>query len=238
VSDLLARTVASLVASWERYAGWTPGAHVLRDDDAAVAVFPEGSERDVLNNAVVLGDGERALAVIAEAYSAAGIDRYAVWVHESRADAAQVLERAGHHVVERTMAMVARLPVAAPARLATAPISAGTPAQLRAINELPAQFAPGMRPDGSARILVAGEPPQAALLALDHEEDCTLAWMSTVPTARRHGLATALCARALADAAARGCTTASLQSTPEAEGVYRAVGFEAIGRFREYAPRT
>jgi len=238
VSDVLARCVASLVASWERYAEWTPGATVLRDDDAAVGVFPAGPERDVFNNAVVLGEAQRALATIADAYGAAGIDRYAVWVHESRADAARVLERAGYHVVERTMAMVARLPAAAPARLASAPISAGTPAQLRAINDLPARFAPGMRPGGAARILVAGEPPQAALLALDHEEDCALAWVSTLPSVRRHGLATALCVRALADAAARGCTTASLQSTPEAEGVYRAVGFEAIGRFREYAPRS
>jgi ribosomal protein S18 acetylase RimI-like enzyme len=238
VSDLLATSIASLVASWERYADWSPGARVLRDDDVAVGVFPEGSERDIFNNAVVRGDARRALAAVGDAYGAAGIERYAIWVHESRADAAEVLEQAGHRVVERTMAMVARLPVTAPARLAAAPIGTGTPDVLRAINELPPQFAPRMRTDSTARILVGGEPPQAALLALDHEGDCALAWMSTRPNARRRGLASALCVRALADAAARGCTTASLQSTPDAEGVYRAVGFEAIGRFREYAPQA
>jgi ribosomal protein S18 acetylase RimI-like enzyme len=119
--------------------------------------------------------------------------------------------------------------------LAAVSISGGTPAALRAVNELPAQLAPGLRIGSSVRILVAGDPPQSALLALDHEGDCALGWMSTLPKARRRGLATALCVRALADAAARGCATASLQSTLEAEGVYRAVGFQEVGRFREYA---
>jgi hypothetical protein len=36
----------------------------------------------------------------------------------------------------------------------------------------------------------------------------------------------------------RGCTTASLQSTPMAEGVYVAVGFLYLGRFIEYVPLT
>lgn len=235
MSDLLASTIASLVASWERYAQWSPGGRLVRDADAAIGVFPDGPERDVFNNAVVLGDSQRALRAITDAYAAAGIERYAIWVHESRADADAVLEQAGHRVVERTLAMAARLPLAGPARLAAVPISAGTPAALRVLNDLPAGFAPGMRIGGSVRILAAGDPPQSGLLALDHDGDCALACMSTLPDARRRGLATALCVRALADAAARGCSTASLQATLEAEGVYRAVGFEEIGRFREYA---
>jgi|GEM_PF-5536640 len=48
--------------------------------------------------------------------------------------------------------------------------------------------------------------------------------------------ATALTARHLHEAAARGCETATLQSTPMAEDVYATVGFEDLGRFLEYAP--
>jgi hypothetical protein len=38
------------------------------------------------------------------------------------------------------------------------------------------------------------------------------------------------------DAAARGCRTASLQSTAMAERVYAAVGFHDLGRILEYVP--
>lgn len=235
MSALLASTVASLVASWERYAAWSPGARLVRSEDAAIGVFPAGVDRDVFNNALVLGDPHRALAAIEQAYADAAIAHYAIWVHESRGDAGRVLEAAGYRVVERTLAMAVRLPAAGPARLAAAPIATASPEVLRAMNQLPADLLPAMRADGAARILSAGEPPAAALLALDHDGDCALAFVATLPTARRRGLATALTVRALADAAARGCESASLQSTLEAEGVYRAVGFEEVGRFREYA---
>jgi len=39
------------------------------------------------------------------------------------------------------------------------------------------------------------------------------------------------------DALARGCRTASLQSTQMAERVYAAVGFRDLGRILEYVPR-
>jgi len=38
------------------------------------------------------------------------------------------------------------------------------------------------------------------------------------------------------DAMARGRRTASLQSTPMAEGIYATVGFRDLGRILEYAP--
>jgi len=41
----------------------------------------------------------------------------------------------------------------------------------------------------------------------------------------------------LRDAAARGCTTASVQATPMAEGVYASVGFRDLGRYLEYTPQ-
>jgi predicted GNAT family acetyltransferase len=60
--------------------------------------------------------------------------------------------------------------------------------------------------------------------------------MSTLETAGRRGLGTALTACHVHDAAARGCSTASLQSTEMAERVYTAVGFRDLGRILEYAP--
>jgi hypothetical protein len=52
----------------------------------------------------------------------------------------------------------------------------------------------------------------------------------------RRGLGTALTATHLHNALARGCQTASLQSTAMAERVYAAVGFRDLGRILEYVP--
>jgi predicted GNAT family acetyltransferase len=61
--------------------------------------------------------------------------------------------------------------------------------------------------------------------------------LGTLEHARRRGLGTALTAQHLHDALARGCQTASLQSTPMAERVYAAVGFRDLGRILELRPR-
>ena len=76
----------------------------------------------------------------------------------------------------------------------------------------------------------------ATAIAFDHDGDCGIYNMSTLEAARRRGLGTALTARHVHDAADRGCSTASLQSTPMAERVYAAVGFRDLGRFLEYVP--
>jgi len=60
--------------------------------------------------------------------------------------------------------------------------------------------------------------------------------VTTLERARRRGLGTALTAVAAHDALARGCQTASLQSTRMAESVYVAVGFRDLGRILEYVP--
>jgi ribosomal protein S18 acetylase RimI-like enzyme len=76
----------------------------------------------------------------------------------------------------------------------------------------------------------------ATALAFDHRRDRGIYNVATLEPARRRGLATALTAYLLHDARARGCETASLQSTAAAEGVYAAVGFRDLGRILEFAP--
>jgi ribosomal protein S18 acetylase RimI-like enzyme len=78
--DLYRRGIATLLASWEEYARAAAGAAVLRLPGVTAAVFPEGPERDVYNNAVL--DRGLAPAALADAvgameaaYSAAGIER-------------------------------------------------------------------------------------------------------------------------------------------------------------------
>jgi GNAT superfamily N-acetyltransferase len=82
---------------------------------------------------------------------------------------------------------------------------------------------------------LAGENVATAI-AFDHDGDCGVFNVSTLEAVRRRGLGTALTARHVHDAAERGCSTASLQSTAMAERVYAAVGFRDLGRILEFAP--
>jgi ribosomal protein S18 acetylase RimI-like enzyme len=70
----------------------------------------------------------------------------------------------------------------------------------------------------------------------DLDGDCSVTNVGTVTWARRRGLGTAITVLALHRARERGCVTASLQSTPMAEGVYSAIGFRDLGRYLEYVP--
>jgi GNAT superfamily N-acetyltransferase len=243
-TDLYARGAATLLASWEAVARGSGGASLARLDGVSAAVFPSEPERAVYNNALLdrdLGAASRAAAVdgMEAAYGAAGVDRYAAWAHESDAAMRTELELRGYAVEESTRAMGMALEDAAPAL----PEVAVEPADwaeylhyLRAF-DVTAGLLAGTDP-GAFHVLaarVAGETV-ATGLAFDHDGDCGVFNVSTLAPARRRGLGTALTTRLLRDAAARGCRTASLQSTPMAERVYAAAGFRDLGRFLEYGP--
>jgi hypothetical protein len=76
----------------------------------AAAVFPDDPERGVYNHALLERDlpaSERAAAISAmeAAYEAAGVTRFAAWVHESDAAMRSELERRGYTIDEITRAM-------------------------------------------------------------------------------------------------------------------------------------
>ena len=105
--------------------------------------------------------------------------------------------------------------------------------------DVPAGLLVGADPE-AFHVLVArwnGESAATAM-AFDHDGDCGVYNVTTRADARRRGLGTALTVALLHDAVARGCRTASLQSTPMAEGVYAAAGFRDLGRILEYVPRA
>jgi hypothetical protein len=109
-NDLYARGAATLLASWEAYARGSDGARLERLYGVSAAVFPNGPERVVFNNALLerdLSPTERAAAVDAmrEVYTAAGVDRYSAWVHESDEGMRAELSGRGYTVAESTRAM-------------------------------------------------------------------------------------------------------------------------------------
>jgi GNAT superfamily N-acetyltransferase len=239
--DLFTRGTETLVRSWREFARPCPGAAVERLSGVWVAAFPNGPERAVYNNAVLdrdLAPGRRASAIRAmeAAYRAAGVDRYAAWVHESDAGMRAELEGRGYALAETTRAMGMSLDdlTLAPPDVDLAPPDLAE--HLRIIGA-PAGLLSAADRD-VVRIMVArlAGANVATAMGFDHDGDRGIFNVGTLETARRRGLGTALTMHLVHDAAERGCSSASLQSTPMAERMYAAVGFRDLGRILEFVP--
>ena len=240
-AELYLRGSDTLLASWEAYACGAAGAAVKRFPGVAAAVFPDEPERAVYNNALLqrdLGPDERtaALNAIQTAYAAAGITRFAAWVHESDQAMRGELERRGYTLDTTTRAMGMALD---DIRLPRPEIQLGAAEWLEylSMEGLPPDFL-AAADHAAFHLLVVrvGGEVVAAALAYDFGDDCGIYNVGTVEKARRRGLGTALTAAQVYAARARGCQTASLQSTEMAERVYAAVGFRDLGRILEYVP--
>jgi ribosomal protein S18 acetylase RimI-like enzyme len=239
--ELYARGAATLVASWEAYARGTTGATVRRLPGVAAAVFSDEPERSVYNNALLERDltaAQRAdaLAAMEAVYAAAGVTHFAAWVHESDAAMRIDLERRGYTLDTSTRAMGMALE---DLRVPRRKIELAPPdwhEYLRIVG-VPSDFLSGADPsDYYVHVARLDGENVATAMAFDREGDCGIYNLGTLEHARRRGLGTALTALHLHDALARGCRTASLQSTEMAERVYAAVGFRDLGRILEYVP--
>lgn len=240
-AGLYQRGIQTLVASWQACARGSRGAAVVRSPGLAAAIFPVGPERAYYNNAVLqpalpAAGRAAALEAMAAAYAAAGVPRFAAWVHESDTAMRGDLEARGYTLDDSTRAMGMELNGIRLPRPQLELAPADWAEYLRIIG-VPAGLLSGV--DRAAfRVLIArldGTGAAAAMTA-DCAGDCGIYNVVTLDWARRRGLGTALTALAVHEAAARGCRTASLQSTPAAERVYAAVGFRDLGRILEYVP--
>ena len=185
-----------------------PGADVHRLPHVDVAVFTDGPERDVFNNAVLahgLGAQERRDAVdaLVTTYADAGITSYAAWVHET--DTAMLAELTGRGFVhqETTWAMGRSLDSETGA--SHADVDAGTWAEYLRVLELP----PGLleRADPGDFHLALGRldgDPVATGMAFDHDGDAGVYNVGTLDRARRRGLGSAVVGVLLRDARGPG----------------------------------
>jgi len=235
--DLYDRSVATLVQSWRYLAAGSPGAEVIEEEGAAIAIFLRPPESKFLNNALLLpGHGElgATLDAVERIYRERGIGRYAVWVHESQEVVVTALEARGYAYDSSTRTMA--MPIAGFVEPDTSGLDL---VELRPVEFWRVHEQDGFLPELSAdqahfHICRLEGKNMATLMAFDHEGDCGIYMVWTAPEARRRGLASALSAHAVAEAEKRGCMTASLQATSMAEGVYTKVGFRDLGRFDEY----
>ncbi|HEX6665792.1 MAG TPA: GNAT family N-acetyltransferase [Solirubrobacterales bacterium] len=214
---------------------------MIETDGAATAIFTRSPEREFLNNAVLArgaGNPGATLDTIERAYADRGVERYAIWVHESEVTGADEIKarRYDHDTSTRTLAMrTADLREVDTSGLDLVETSLEEFWSIAGVDGM----VPELQSEGAHFYVSRFNGENAAtLMAFDHDGDCGIYMVGTATAARRHGLATALSALAVTDAIERGCTTASLQSTKMAEGIYTRVGFRDLGRFDEYVPRS
>src|SRR5262249_55799850 len=91
----------TLLASWEAIARGSRDARVIRGERFAAAVFPHEPERSIYNNALLHAGAP--LDALEDAY--AGIDGYALWVHEGDHALHSALTARGYAITETTRAM-------------------------------------------------------------------------------------------------------------------------------------
>ncbi|HEY1651814.1 MAG TPA: GNAT family N-acetyltransferase [Acidimicrobiales bacterium] len=117
---------------------------------------------------------------------------------------------------------------------ATAYATYGMPAEV-----LPELFdqASVLADDPSTHIVVARRAGEAIATAMVFESDgvASLQWVGTVPAARTAGLGALVTTRATNLAFERGASSCTLQASPMGEPVYRALGYETIYHYSEYA---
>jgi len=240
-ADLYARGAATLLASWEEYARGATRAALHRLAGVSAAVFADEPERSVYNNALLdrgLDDAARAAAIdgMEAAYATARVDRFAAWVHETDTAMSAELARRGYMLDTTTRAMGMALDELCVPRPQLALGPPNWHEYLRIVGVAP-DFLRTADPAAYHIVLARLDGENVSTgMAFDHEGDCGIYNVGTLEHARRRGIGTALTALLLHDARERGCTSASLQSTEMAEGVYAAVGFRDLGRFLEYVP--
>ena len=235
--ELFDRSVATLICSWAYMAAGSPGAEVIETHGAVIAAFVHSPDREFLNNTLLtrgLSEVGPCLDRVERVYADRGIERYAVWVHESEGAIADEVKNRGYRYDTSTRAMA--MPIGELADVDTSNLDVVEPSLeefwgVDGLDDLLPELAPERAHFYIARRNGLGA---STLMAFDHAGDCSIGMVETVEAARREGLATELCAHAVAEARDRGCTTASLQATEMAEGVYTRVGFHDLGRFEEY----
>ena len=249
--DLWERTRASMRGSWKEFAELAADGVWIEDDGIAACVYPAAPERSVFNSVIWYEDAaalERSHERLREAYDSAGIEAWTVWVPEHDMDAAAFLESAGHRLDADPANMLLDL------REFHAPdppadVNWGCDATLEEwaeVNEAAYPWGDGSMQRGmlamgrlTGPVYAVREEGRAVsvLGAEDHDGDCYITLVATLPEWRGLGYAGVLMNEALRDAKARGCTTSSLQATKKGAPVYARVGYQTLGAFQMWERR-
>ena len=203
------------------------------------ALFPSWAP---LNNAVLIGanGGAAAVAELRDAYAAAGVEKWALWRPSAATnwDAPDVEQELGGLTRDTTtLVMEAALTREFPHHAGVVRSSMTAVKRFSDDEQVSAAELgePESTPGLSAWVIVLDGVVVTAAWSFVHGLDCGIYAVGTSPERRRLGLARSLMEHILADATRGGARTASLQSTRMGQRLYESLGFEAVGRYEEWA---
>jgi GNAT superfamily N-acetyltransferase len=215
-----------------------------------VACLTPGFGGHSLFNAAVYERVEHAVAALPELerrYRDAGVWAWGVWAHSSDGDGARVLADHGLKLDSTPTAMGRELDgaVERPRELDVGPAD-----DLEAVDlvsagawNLPVGAAVAAQPrllDEFHVYLARDEhgEPGCVVGTVHHRGDCGVTLVGTAPAARGRGLATAAMRFALAEAAAAGCVTTTLQATAAGRPIYERMGYREFGTMNLWEMRS
>ncbi len=210
------------------------------------SVVPASPERSLFNS--VLYEHPRALAdhydEISDAYASAGVRAWCVWTPQSDRGSARMLEDRGH-VLDGLPRMMTLDLGGVPEPEVELEIERSCAFEtVCAINDVAYgyevgtfQAGMGAASGGRMRLYTARwrDFDAAALATIDHDGDCGVYLVATLPEARGNGLCHGLMQQALIEARERGCSTSTLQASAAGASIYRRLGYRDLGgiEFRE-----
>jgi len=220
----------------------------LELDGVLAGITPAVPERSLPNSVLYRTEDAliAALPQLAEAYEAAGVLAWTVWVPEHHERARAELAGAGHVLDATPTAMIAQLEdVEAPRPGDPSPDPSPELGDIGAINDL--AYGTG---DAFQRIIGKGAADPrfnyvgtldgravASVVSQDHDGDCSIWWVAADPAARGRGIVSSLMRHALADGRARGCEVSTLQATKLGRPVYEHLGYEGFGTMEMWERR-
>jgi ribosomal protein S18 acetylase RimI-like enzyme len=242
------RMLASMREFFSPMPQTSDGGRCVELEGVIACVAPAIPERSLPNSVVYRGEDDivAALGELARIYDEAGVLAWTVWTPEHHERAKQALAAEGHALDATPTAMIAPLEDVEPPR-DDDPEPDAEPSfhDLGRINDL--AYGTG---DSFARLLGdgRGDPahtyiarldgePAASVVTNDHDGDCSVWWVATIPEARGRGLAPGLMRRALADGRDRGCEVTTLQATKAGRPVYERMGYRDFGTIEMWERR-
>jgi GNAT superfamily N-acetyltransferase len=215
------------------------GGEVLTDGDVQAAIVPASPNRSFFNS-VFYGDPEHlvdALPRLAEAYDAAGVNAWTVWIPADDKRARGGLAEAGHVLDATPRAMAFELSeLSLPVPDPELEIRSEMDMELiRVINEtaygFPAGDFPAMTPlpDTEAYLASLDGDTVGTTLVWDRGADAEVTFVATLPEARGRGIGRRLLGYALERERERGKAASTLIATKLGFPVYEKLGYRDVG---------
>jgi GNAT superfamily N-acetyltransferase len=239
-TELRRRAIAGVRDEVEAFGSGHPDSRLLRPGGLLASVAPAAPQRSLFNS--VFYDDPAALPreyeVLTEAYDAAGVAAWTVWVPDEDRETARLLMERGHALDAAPRAMAMNLEEAsveppAPEGIEPGPVAPAVAAELNdlAYGYGPDGFRAGLAGETAIRWhgAYAGDRPVCCVGTIAVGDDCCVTGVATPPEHRGRGIAGWLMVRALAEARDEGMATASLQATRAGAPIYERLGFADFG---------